>query len=195
MKNFFKSQFFILTQKIKRYLYPEWPIINNLKSIEPCFVFLLTLPYTGSTAIAKIFLTSNLFDSLTDNAEGQWLIPALTSSDRWDENKYINTESLRSVWVEKCQILMNKKKINFFIEKSPPNLVRIDLIQKIFPNNILIANNRNPYASISSALYRESNLYDIYFEKLRRNKISKLTKNWIERSYILYELIQKKKFL
>ena len=157
---------------------------------EPHFIFLLTPPNSGSTAIAEVMRTSSNVSALGNNrqnGEGQWLIKALSAKNRWEKNLVVDEENLRTVWLAKCRDIQRASNINFFIEKSPPNMMRIDLLQKVFPIHTLIVNNRNPYANISSILYRYTvqDEIDAMTTKQRGEILKVITKKWLERSEIL----------
>ena len=82
---------------------PRWPLPLYDNNIQPHFFFLVTPPYSGSTAIAKILETSHKIMALHSNAEGQWIVPGLCEKDRWDPDKKINYESVKAVWLNTFQ--------------------------------------------------------------------------------------------
>lgn len=168
----------------------SWPILNYDQDDQPFFIFLLTLPYSGSTAISKVLNTSPYSMILQERAEGQWLIPNLSDKKRWDANKIVNLESLKSVWLNTYQTVnLHTESIDVVVEKSPPNIMRIEDLKKCFHRNLFIANNRNPYASCASMLLRvndDNNLEDLP----HNNKIIKSVRFWIERSYQLKTIIE-----
>lgn len=170
-----------------------WPIERIDSAFEPNFIFLLTPPNSGSTAIAQTFVNSSNVDQLHPRAEAQGLIEGLKSNDRWLPGKYVNEQSVRTVWLKKCIELKEQNQTQFFIEKSPPNMVRIDILQRLFPRNILIVNNRDPYATVSSILYRYTKNIDSFTVQERHDKISKIATGWITRSKLLKNLITTKK--
>jgi len=171
---------------------PDWPIIPVKENFEPYFIFLLSPPYSGSTAISKIFINSTNVSQIHSKAEGQWLIKGLCSKDRWEKNKFINIKSVRSVWTSRCLKAAGCKRVSYFIEKSPPNMMRIELLMSIFPNHLLLSNNRNPYASISSAFYRNNKMpYSELSISNRTDKMMHIAKKWVNRSIILKEQIIK----
>lgn len=65
----------------------KWPIVKYNSNDEPYFLFLLTPPYSGSTAMAQLINTSHKTMVLNKNGEGQWLIPGLSDKDRWSVEK------------------------------------------------------------------------------------------------------------
>ena len=81
--------------------------------------------------------------------------PRKCEADRWDREKVVTWESVRSVWLERAELIKSLvQDVDLIIEKSPPNLVRIDQLIAHFPNHSLVAFNRNPYAICSSIFYR-----------------------------------------
>lgn len=130
---------------------PSWPLPRYDENNQPHFFFLITPPYSGSTAIAKLLDTSHKTMTLTPNGEGQWLIPGLCQQDRWKPEKEVNYESVKAVWLNAFQ---KEKRVNshidVVIEKSPPNMMRLDNLLSQFTDYSILANNRNPYANCAS---------------------------------------------
>lgn len=168
----------------------DWPVVNTIGGYEPNMIFLLTPPNSGSTAIAQVFNNSQNVSQFQSHGEGQWLIKGLCKGDRWDKKKSVNKRSIRSIWVNECHKKYTNEGALYFIEKSPPNMVRIELLQSLFQSHILLANNRDPYANVSSIFYR----YNKDVEKLsvteRNARILRIVKAWVMRSSILKEIIQ-----
>ncbi len=191
MKSEIKSFYKALLNSSKKWPRPKYNIEK-----EPHFLFIITPPYAGSTAFAKILNTSHDTAFLQKKGEGQWLIPGMCEADRWNRDKKINWESVKSVWLERIELIQSLvQNIELIIEKSPPNLVRIDQLIKIFPNHSLVAFNRDPYASCSSILYRN---YDPKnkSEEDRIKIVSRIAdmwlffshwvKKWIEEMQLIY---------
>ena len=82
---------------MRRAFAAKWPIKQSIDDFEPNFIFMLTAPNSGSTAISQIFENSPNIASLQKRGEGQWLIKGLCSNDRWSSEKVVNKESIRSV--------------------------------------------------------------------------------------------------
>lgn len=169
----------------------EWPIPAFYEDEQPHFLFLITPPNSGSTAISEIVNTSNRVMKLHERSEGQWLVPGLCKQDRWNPGKYVDYNSVKAVWLQRYQnnkALMNNADV--VIEKSPPNMMRIDKLLLLFHDYSVIANNRNPYAICSSSLYR---YYDA--KKLqpyeRKILLEKIAKEWITRSIKISEIIER----
>ena len=169
----------------------EWPM-PKISGQEPHFLFIVTPPYSGSTALAAILQSSPHVASLQERAEGQWLIPELSAADRWKPNKYIDYESVRRVWLARAaQIKTEQKDVKVIVEKSPPNMVRLGKLIERFASYSLLANNRNPYANISSLSVRVGNADQSESERLEQ--LSFLAKRWVERSELIQSLISQYK--
>jgi hypothetical protein len=126
---------------------------------------------------------------LSKNGEGQSLIPGLYEKDRWNPDKEINYESVKAVWLNAFQ--KEKKRnphIDVVIEKSPPNMMRIEKLSLQFTNYSFLANNRDPYANCASILYRNHDPENISSRK-RKEVLEGLAQHWLRRSYKLKEII------
>lgn len=156
---------------------------------EPTFIFIVTPPCSGSTALAKILCTSRYATLLHHKGEGQWLVPGLCEPDRWRADKQVNYESVRAVWLAKFQ---ERKAANndleIVIEKSPPNIVRQNHLTALFKNRLLLANNRDPYANCASRLYRK---YDTAsMDRTDRLKaLTGLAKSWLSMARQIRQLV------
>ena len=185
MKTFLKNLIAIVFTKTK----PKWPLLQYDDKIQPHFLFIITPPCSGSTAIAKLLDSSLRTMTLTNDAEGQWLVPGLCEKDRWKPDKEVDYASVKAVWLNAFQ---NEKRLNphidVVIEKSPPNMVRIDKISSQFSKYSFVANNRNPYANCASILYRRHDAEKI--SSIQRQAIlEQLAQDWLMRSYIIKQLI------
>ena len=167
----------------------RWPHPEYDAHDEPHFLFLITPPYSGSTAIVKLLDSSPRSMLLNERGEGQWMIPGLCEKDRWDPGKKVNYQSVRAVWLHEYQ---RRKaldaRIDVVIEKSPPNMMRIEEISACFRSCSFIANNRNPYASSSSILYRQHDADNLESGK-RRLHLEGITGQWVLRSRVIRELV------
>ena len=85
---------------------PCWPYPKYDRSDEPHFLFIITPPYSGSTALSALLNTSHRVMFLHPKAEGQWLIPALCV-DRWNSDKKVEFSSIKAVWLSKYQSVKN----------------------------------------------------------------------------------------
>jgi hypothetical protein len=91
---------------------------------------------------------------LQTRGEGQWLIPGLCEEDRWDQEKEVAYPSVKAVWLNTFQRANRQApSIDVVIEKSPPNMMRMERLSSQFRDVSFIANNRDPYAQCASALY------------------------------------------
>ena len=114
------------------------------------WLFILTFPNGGSTAFAKFLLTADGTVSLGPNAEGQWLIPSLSSNvSRWDSNLRVSWRKIRAVWLHRIR---DKSKKVIVIEKSPPNLCRYEQLLDAFRSmkTYVVTFTRDPYATCAS---------------------------------------------
>ena len=149
------------------------------------FLFILTPPYSGSTALAQVLNSANNSMLLQKRGEGQWLIPGLCQKNRWDPSKKVDWESVKSTWLSRVSMVDSLVgKIDVIIEKSPPNIVRAEQLLDTFTNNKIITFNRNPYANCSSILYRHHSPAD-KTELERITILRELAANWIFRSTLI----------
>jgi hypothetical protein len=170
-----------------------WPEPNFDKRIEPHFLFIITPPYSGSTAIANLLNTSERTTLLQKKGEGQWLIPGLCQKDRWESEKAINYNSVKSVWLNRYQeIRKSENIIDVVIEKSPANMMRIMELSSHFKSFSFIANNRDPYANCASILYRHHDPDNIGAEN-RIEVLSFIAKTWIKKSLVINKLVSEHK--
>lgn len=121
------------------------------------WLFLATLPNSGSTAIANVLSSAPNAVQLTGHGEGQWLIPELCEAGkRWDPDHPFAADMLRTVWMRRA--MTRKQPPLVVVEKSPPNIVRMNKLLSIFgdmPAKVfrLI---RDPYAVCASWAKRYS---------------------------------------
>lgn len=159
-----------------------WPIPNYRLNDQPHFMFVITQPYSGSTALAKLLASSKYISMLNECGEGQWLIPGLCQLNRWRADLDISEESIRAVWLSEYQSQQRADSaISMIVEKSPPNMMRIESIIKLFDNFTLLALNRNPYAQCSSTLHRRKDAHSLT-KKQRMQYLKNIIDKWIARS-------------
>ncbi len=171
---------------------PKWPAPPYDEENQPHFLFIITPPYSGSTALAKVLDTSPRTMTLRKNGEGSKLVPGLSQKDRWNPDKKVDYASVKAVWLNRFQEVKRLyPHIDVVIEKSPPNMMRIEKLSSQFSEYSFIANNRDPYANCSSILYR--NWYAKYFNsKKRKRLLEEYAKDWMMRSYKIRELVIEK---
>lgn len=169
---------------------PElWPKPAYRAGTEPHFLFIITPPYSGSTALAKILNTGSGTMLLHWRGEGQWLVPGLCAGDRWSEQKYVDYESVRAVWLARFQERrQSRQQLQVVIEKSPPNIVRIRPLLAQFDDHSLLANNRNPFANCASRLFRDRRAAALSGDE-RLRALTLLVNSWLEVSRLMRELI------
>lgn len=157
---------------------PKYSAIEH----EPCFLFILAPPYSGCTALAQVLNSAPNAMFLQERGEGQRLVPGMCQNDRWEPCKRIEWASVEASWFSRISFVEKLVgQIDVVIEKSPPNLVRADQLVSKFPNNKIVAFNRNPYANCASILYRR---YDPEkkAESDRIDILRNLASTWVFRS-------------
>jgi hypothetical protein len=168
-----------------------WPRPPVRQGDETHLLFIVTPPYSGSTALAQILKTGRGSAFLQRRAEGQWLVPGMSAPDRWDPGKRMDWTSIRSVWLNRIEMIESLgQEVELIIEKSPPNMVRIDQLTQVFPLHSLLAFNRDPFAACSSVLYREFKPEGKGTEA-RIQLVSKLARDWLSRSRMVKSCIEK----
>ena len=121
---------------------------------EFSYLFILSPPFCGSTLLTQI-INSSRNVSCNNNIglmEGQHLPIAkdlLFTKDRWSVEKKIDWIKVKSIWHKYWDL---SKPI--LLEKSPPNIIRVDKIKQHFNKVKFICLVRNPYAQIQSNLRR-----------------------------------------
>lgn len=170
-------------------LRPKWPKPSYKLDREPTFLFVLTPPNSGSTALANLLATSPKVALLRGNGEGQWLVPGMMSPERWDAEMFVDYASVKATWLKQYQrILSDGQDIEIVVEKSPPNLVRISKLAAQFDHTAFLAINRDPYANCSSCLYRYRDVERLT-EDARREAITEFAHSWVARSALLRDAI------
>ena len=161
----------------------EWPKPPVPRRSEPFFLFIITPPYSGSTVLAQALNSSPSSTFLQRRAEGQWLVPGMCRvPDAWERNAYMDWDSIRAVWLQRAKLIQEAvQNVEVIIEKSPPNLLRIDKLTEVFPNNAVVAFNRDPYANCSSRLFRRHKP-ELKTEEETIEIVKLLASEWIDRS-------------
>jgi len=112
------------------------------------FLFILSLPFSGSTLLVKLIGTSHnasIFNS--PSHEGQMLdeVKHIMREKPWDPNIKFPWNFIKEVFMKNWDL---SKQI--LVEKSPPNIICTDDIVKAFDNIFFIITIRNPYAWCAS---------------------------------------------
>ncbi len=166
----------------------DWPQPAYDRDSQPQFLFIITPPNSGSTALAELLNSSHRTTFIQERAEGQWLVPGMCKA-RWDVGKNIEWESVKATWLAQYQQIKKLvKNVDIVIEKSPPNMLRIRQLTTIFPKYALLAFNRNPYANCASILYRNYDPGNKSTEE-RLHLLEILANSWIEKSSLIRNLI------
>lgn len=169
----------------------KWPLPAFKKNDIPHFLFIITPPYSGSTALCQLLNSSHRTMILQPQGEGQWMLPGLCEDDRWDPKKEVDYSSVKAVWVSKYQAIKRlTQNIDVVIEKSPPNIMRMGKLAAQFEKHSFIANNRDPYAICASILYRHHDADKLSYIQ-RKEALDGLVEDWIVRSLKIQELIER----
>lgn len=158
------------------------------------WLFILTFPNGGSTALAKLLQSASAARGLTGISEGQWLIPSLAAEGkRWDASHIIWSRKLRACWLNKID--KGDNGIKLVIEKSPSNMCRYEYLVSTFSSMkpAIMTFSRNPYAVCASWHKRygaEAILRDWYPHARSRIKNESdyfqfLGEIWLERASML----------
>jgi len=167
-----------------------WPKPAFDNEVQPHFLFIITPPYSGSTALAELLNSSHRTTFIQERAEGQWLVPGMCKNDRWDTGKQIDWDSVKATWLAKYQAIQRLvKNVDIVIEKSPPNMVRIKQLTYFFPKHSLLAFNRNPYANCASIMYRNYEPSNKSQEE-RYQILEVLARSWIDKSNIIRQIVK-----
>ena len=167
----------------------RWPSPEFDENDQPHFLFIITPPYSGSTALSELINTSYRTMILQPSGEGQWLVPGLCEKDRWDSKKEVNYQSVKATWLSTYQRVNRlTKNIDVVIEKSPPNMMRMEQISSQFRDFSFIVNNRDPYAYCASILYRHHDADNLSPGK-RKDILDSHSQRWIIRGQQIKELI------
>lgn len=115
------------------------------------WLFVATLPNSGSTALANILDSAPRAIKLTRTAEGQWLVPQMRGTRRWDPRHRLDLDLVRAVWLDRA-LKVSGAAPRLVIEKSPPNLSRFRNLVAAFrgmPTHV-VRFSRDPYAVCAS---------------------------------------------
>lgn len=167
----------------------DWPLPKYDECNQPHFLFIISPPSSGSTALSQLLNTSHRTMLLEKHGEGQWLLPGMCEKGRWSPEKEINYSSVKAVWLSKYQEVNRLvQNIDVVIEGSHPNMMRLEKLTSQFRDYSFIASNRDPYANCSCILHRYNNADNLGIEQ-RKEILSSITIGWLMRSSKIRELI------
>lgn len=157
-------------------------------------LLLLTPPNCGSTSMAAFIAQSPQVGGLQHRFEGQWLVDDLCAEDRWDETKRCDFEAIGTVWRDSAAKKMRKHpEIRYFVEKSPPNMMRYRDIVSLFQRSRVVIGNRNPFANISSVGYRKHD-FDRLDRVGRLEQVESLAELWLRFARRLNRIAQQERY-
>jgi len=146
-------------------------------SISYAFIF---SPNNSGTTIMSQYLTARLKNSYLPpfgNYEGQMApsVKSIMRTNPWNSDSEFDWDYIKSEWDD----LAAKSGKNFFIEASPPNIMRVSNILKVFPSCIYVFSISSPYSYIASHSFNYNP------EKLSlREMIQKATCAWIKKANV-----------
>ncbi len=157
----------IIVKKIVKKIFPKYeryaPIIwkNKLNSLlkdkqEHKYLFILSPPFCGSTLLNEIISSSSAVsvNNPYGTREGQTLptvrkIMFNDANKRWDKTVDFDWDTIKKEWLKYWDI-----KYPVLLEKSPPNIMRAESLEKNFDPAYFIIFHRNPYAHCESLIRR-----------------------------------------
>jgi hypothetical protein len=166
-----------------------WPRPPFDPERQPRFIFIITPSQFRFNDLG----TNSEYQFANDVIATEWRRPVAHSrdvrADRWNPDKEIDYESVRAVWLSAYQTLnaMNLS-ICGLIEKSPPNMMRLDRLFSLFDHVTMLANNRDPYASCASILHRMRNAASFSSDQ-RIGILETLAGDWVNRSRFIAALL------
>ncbi len=128
---------------------------SSICQVENKFLLLLSPVSSGSTAISEFICQSNKVHGLLPGCEGLRLLYEIWVHEVCTPHLYINYKSLTGMLAQKINKLEQAyPEMEYIFDKTPDTACRYKSLLKIIPNTKVVANNRNPYAQIASALKR-----------------------------------------
>jgi hypothetical protein len=145
-------------------------------------LFLLNPPHSGSTAMAKVLMTSPRIWSTAENGEGDRMpkVSPMMRTRPDDETHDYDWVWIRQQWESICPPTGE-----IMLEKSPTNILRVPSITKAFPEAFYVITNREPYAWIASFAHRN-------FEFLMRLSARQIRLHYVTTNWLRYARFQMK---
>ena len=142
------------------------------------FIFIFSQNNSGTTVLSQ-FLSSNIKSSYLPpfgNYEGQWIpqVRPIMRNEPWKTKSQFNWKLIKQTWINNLQ----QAHCDFFIEASPPNMIRVNQILKHFSPIQCIFFVSNPYLQIASSIHRYAEKED-FDQAIRR-----FSEQWIQRAKI-----------
>jgi hypothetical protein len=121
------------------------------------YVFVLCPPFSGSTVLWRLLQTSPNVSALP--REGQFLDPvkAIMRRDPWNPEVALPWPQIKAEWSK----YWNPDK-PLLLEKSPPNLIRAQAIEKAFSPCAFIVMIRDPYAQCEGLVRRRARMFKVF---------------------------------
>ncbi len=167
---------------------PYWPR-RRAERIHHPFLFLLTPPGAGSTAVARHLADRADVGGLHASFEGQRLVRGLMDRDQWLDHKFVDYEAVLGAWSARIAEAERSRSHAFFLEKSPPNLVRYEALFSHFAEYRVAVTNRAPLTCIDAQLKRYA--LPGYRGVPRDRVVRDLARMWIWRSGLLRAAVER----
>lgn len=132
------------------------------------FLFILCAPYCGSTLLNQIISSSTNVscNNKLGVREGQ-LLPGVKefmfTKDRWLSSTKYDWKKIKEVWLK----YWDHSKI-ILLDKSAPNIIRVNAIKEVFDDSYFMIMVRNPYAQ-AEGIIRRNNTTAEYAAKFALN--------------------------
>ncbi|TCM37334.1 hypothetical protein EDF59_11142 [Novosphingobium sp. ST904] len=165
-----------------------WPARRQDRIHRP-FLFLLAPPGAGSTTMASYLADHVSLAGLHSSYEGQRLVRGLMDVDRWFPEKFVDFEAVIGAWAARVAEIEQSRPVAYFLEKSPPNLVRHDELLRHFSAARVVVTNREPIANIDARLRRP--LPSVYDGVDRRDVVGHLARLWVWQSGLLRDAVER----
>lgn len=114
------------------------------------YLFVLSLPYSGSTVLWRLLATSPNVSSFPIEGQNLDSVRSIMRAKPWDADYEIPWDVVKSKWEAEWDL---SKPI--LLEKSPPNLIRAFEIEKVFSPSYFIIVVRDPYAFCQGYMQRQ----------------------------------------
>lgn len=167
---------------------PYWPK-RRVERIHHPFLFLLAPPGAGTTAVARHVAARADVGGLHSSFEGQRLVRGLMDNDQWLAQKFVDYEAVLGGWSARMAEVERSRNHAFFLEKSPPHLVRYETLFSHFAEYRVAVCNRAPLTNIDAQLKRYA--VPAYRGVPREQVVRHLARMWIWRSGLLRDAIER----
>ncbi len=141
-------------------------------------LFILSPPHAGTTAMAKLLLSSPRIWSRIANAEGQKLPQSdeFLGKKLWSRKHRPDWNGVKGVWEE------GRPEGAILLEKSPPIMAHVESVLVMWPRAYFVINMRHPLALAASYLARRG---------VSEHQLRGAVERWIVRSRLQRENVRR----